>query len=132
MYDQPLALIIEDDYDASIIFDEALQAAGFSTEIIKDGELALTQLETVTPALIALDLHLPYVSGMVILRKIRADERLANISVIIVTADSNMADMLRDEADLILLKPISFRQLRDLAARFHPPDVLSIEEIPKN
>ena len=121
---QPLALIIEDDYDASIIFDEALQAAGFDTEIIRDGEIALTRLTKLTPHLIALDLHLPEVSGATILQKIRADERLTATSVIIVTADPSLADTLHENADLILLKPISFKQLRDLATRLHPPDIV--------
>jgi len=122
--EQPLALIIEDDYDASVIFDEALQAAGFSTEVFRDGKKALTRLDGSVPHLIALDLHLPHVSGSTILNKIRLDERLCDISVIIVTADPSLADSLHENADLILLKPISFKQLRDLAARLHPPDIV--------
>ena len=119
---QPLALIVEDDYDASIIFNEALQAAGFVTEVIQDGRTALSQLEVLIPDLIALDLHLPHYSGSEILHKIRGDQRLVNSSVLLVTADPNLAEMLHEQADLILLKPISFTQLRDLASRFQSPD----------
>jgi adenylate cyclase len=121
---KPLALIIEDDYDATVIFDEALQAAGYTTEIIRDGQKALARLDTITPTLIALDLHLPHVSGATILRHIRADTRLMDTSIMLLTADPAMADSLRDEADLVLLKPIGFRQLRDLATRLHPPDIV--------
>ena len=114
------AMIIEDNEDLAIIFAEALQAAGFETSIVQDGEEAIAQLQGSVPKIIILDLHLPYVSGEDILKQIRADERLVETRVIIATADPRMADMLKDQADLVLLKPISFGQLRDLAARLSP------------
>ena len=114
------AMIIEDNEDLAIIFAEALQAAGFDTGIIQDGDTARARLQSCVPNIIILDLHLPYVSGEDILKQIRADERLVKTRVIIATADPRMADMLKDQADLVLLKPISFGQLRDLAARLSP------------
>jgi DNA-binding response OmpR family regulator len=111
-----LGLIIEDDDDLSVIFSEALQAAGFKTEIIQSGDQALARLAITVPDVVVLDLHLPRVAGMDILHQIRADERLAGTRVIVATAHPRMAESLRDEADLVLLKPISFSQLRDLAA----------------
>jgi len=40
----PLALIVDDDYDARIIFAKALEAAGYQTEIVQDGGAALSRL----------------------------------------------------------------------------------------
>jgi DNA-binding response OmpR family regulator len=120
MMNEQFAMIIEDNEDLAIIFAEALQAAGFETDIIQDGETAVAQLETSIPRIIILDLHLPHVSGEEILKGIRSDQRFDDTRVIIATADPRMADMLKDEADLVLLKPISFGQLRDLAARLAP------------
>jgi DNA-binding response OmpR family regulator len=114
------ALIIEDDRDLALIFAQALQAAGFATGIVRDGDDALARLAVATPDIVVLDLHLPRTSGADILREIRADERLAQTRVIVATADPRMADMLQDQPDLVLLKPISFSQLRDLAARLAP------------
>ena len=111
------ALIIEDDYDASLIFAEALQAAGVQTEIIRSGDTALARLAVTTPGVVVLDLHLPYTAGTDILSQIRADGRLAETRIIVATADPRLAETLQDEADLVLIKPISFSQLRDLAAR---------------
>jgi DNA-binding response OmpR family regulator len=119
------AMIIEDNEDLAIIFAEALQAAGFETGIIQDGETAVTQLESSIPRIIILDLHLPHVSGEEILKGIRSDSRFDDTRVIIATADPRMADMLKDDADLVLLKPISFGQLRDLAARLAPEAAVS-------
>jgi CheY-like chemotaxis protein len=64
---------------------------------------------------IILDLHLPHVSGGKILGVIRQTESLAQTQVIITTADATLAAALRQPSDLVLIKPISFLQLRDLA-----------------
>jgi len=113
------ALIIEDDADLATIFAEAIKTAGFEAHTVRDGKTALAQLAATAPSIVVLDLHLPNVSGMDILKYIRADARLAKTRVILTTADARMADMLQGQADLVLVKPISFGQLRDLAARLH-------------
>lgn len=120
MTEKPLAIVIEDDQDLCDIFAQALEAAGFRAEMIRDGRTAVQRLEGEAPWAIILDLHLPHVDGMQILKRIRSDARLKNVRVVITTADTVTAELLRDEADFVLLKPISFAQLRDLAARLHP------------
>ena len=115
---EPSALIIEDDPDLVHIFAEALEQSGFQTTTVSDGSLAVELLSNTVPDIVLLDLHLPGVSGSKILRAIRADGRLCETRVIIATADDRTAEDLRNEADLILLKPISFKQLRKLSARF--------------
>ena len=121
---KPLALIVEDDDEQVSIFAEALRRAEYETEVAQDGQLALTRLGEIVPDLVVLDLHLPYISGREILRQIRTNARLAETRVIIATAAPSTADMLRHEADLVLIKPISFIQLRDLATRMRPPDTV--------
>ncbi|MBE7551529.1 MAG: response regulator transcription factor [Anaerolineales bacterium] len=118
-----LALIIEDDPDLAFIFAEALKAAGFEIEIIQDGKLALSRLANTNPTVVVLDLQLPHASGEQILRQIRTDSRLMKTRVIIASANSLMAESLRAEADLTLIKPISFSQLRDLAIRLRPSEL---------
>ena len=115
--EKPIALIIEDDEDLSIIFSEALNAAGFQTETIRNGQLALDRLRVVTPEVVSLDMHLPGVSGFDILKFIRAEKRLALTNVVVTTADAVMAEQVRETADFVLIKPITFGQLRDLTAR---------------
>jgi CheY-like chemotaxis protein len=112
-----LALVIEDDEPHANLFSEALQKAGFKTEIFRDGQKALSRLNEVTPSLVVLDLHLPHVSGPEILGYIRSDQRLAKTRVVVASADPNMASMLREKADLVLIKPVSYFQLRELATR---------------
>ena len=112
-----IALIIEDDPDLVHIFARALELSGYHTETISDGQEAIDRLAKVVPDIVVLDLHLPEVSGSEILCAIRADGRFHNTRVILATADYRTAEDLRHQADLVLLKPISFKQLRDLSAR---------------
>jgi CheY-like chemotaxis protein len=114
----PLALVIEDDYDSTVIFSEALQAASFDTIIAKSGDEGLEQLETIVPAVVVLDLHLPGVAGTSILEKIHSDPRLAETRVIVITGDVVLADspLLQKETTVqILVKPVTYKRLRDLA-----------------
>lgn len=117
---KPLALVVEDEYDISIIFAKALQSAGFETQIIRSGDAALLWLSSMTPDVVVLDLNLPRVPGTEILHAIRADPRLINTKVVVATAYPRLAESLRDEADCILAKPVSFGQLRDLVIRLKP------------
>jgi CheY-like chemotaxis protein len=113
----PYVLIVEDDAKLSDIFSLTLQAAGYQTECVMDGAMALTRLADIVPDLVVLDLHLPNVAGPDILRRIRAEARLANVPVLLATADARLAETLEDQASLTLLKPVSPIQLSTLAAR---------------
>lgn len=123
MSDKPLCLVIEDDEDLSVIFSEALKAAGFETEILRDGQIALDRVKRITPDILILDMHLPHVSGLEILNYVRSESRTELTNVVVVTADAIMAEQVRDSADFVLIKPITFGQLRDLTSRLHltPP-----------
>lgn len=123
---QPLALIIEDDDEQLYIFSQALEMAEFETEVIKDGLTAMDRLAEVEPAVVVLDLHLPGISGRAILDYIRSEARLADTRVILATADFQTANLLRPASDLVLLKPISFIQLKELASRIRPKDTMTI------
>ena len=112
-----LALVIEDDVDLSEIFTKALDAAGFEVEKILDGGIAQQRLKETVPNVIVLDLHLPHVDGPTLLKQIHADKRLKKTRVIIATADNVQAEFYRDMATIVMVKPISFSQLRDISAR---------------
>lgn len=112
-----LALIIEDEPDLADIFSEAMRSAGFQTETVNRGDVAQRRLRELVPAIIVLDLHLPGVDGSYLLEQIAGDARLANTKIIVATADHIMSTALPMKPDLVLLKPISFSQLRDLSVR---------------
>ena len=115
-----MALIVEDNEDLNAIFTSALEKAGYEVISAFDGTTARQILADHVPSLIVLDLHMPGISGDVVLKHIRQDPRLKDIRVILATADAAFADALHVQADLVLLKPISFSQLSQLASRFAP------------
>ncbi len=119
-----VALIIEDDEDLASIFAEALRGVGFQVELLADGKTAQDRLKKGTaPYLILLDMHIPHISGADLLTKIiKKDERLAKAIVIVTTADARMGEAYTDLADFVMVKPISFIQLRDLTSRLKPKE----------
>ena len=117
-----LALIIEDDEDLASIFAEALRGVGFEVELVADGRMAQERLNNgAPPFLILLDMHLPHISGADLLTNvIKRDERFAKSLVIITTADARMGEAYTEQVDFVMIKPISFVQLRDLTSRLKP------------
>lgn len=117
---QPIALIVEDDTKLAEIFSEAVKAAGFEAIVAVNGRSALDLLPSTTPTLILLDLHLPDIPGSEVLTAIRQEAHLQESIIMLTTADAWLAETLRPEVDFVLMKPISFAQLRDLAGRLRP------------
>jgi CheY-like chemotaxis protein len=116
---KPLALIVEDDEHLSRIFAKSL-SGDFETEIASDGVTALMRLAQIKPTIVILDLNLPALGGKDILADIRSNPDLDGTRVILCTADARQADALQEQADIVMLKPVSPLQLREIAARFRP------------
>ena len=113
----PHALIVEDTPELAEIFSMALTAAGYQTEVLDNGQSARQHLATETPDLLLLDIHLPNLNGDRLLAEVRQMPHLAQTLVILATADTRRGEELREVADFVLQKPISFTQLRDLSSR---------------
>ena len=116
----PLALILEDDPKLAELYETVLGQCQYETQIIDSGLEAQKSLETLSPKLIVLDIHLPYVSGMEILEQIQADERLEGTSVVVMTADLYTAKELTGQVEHVILKTHGITQLREIAARINP------------
>lgn len=114
------ALVVEDDPDQLTIFTQALEISGYTTESVTDVDSAQQFLADTTPHLIVLDLHLPGLSGETLLESLRTDPRFKDTKVVLATADHLWANKLESEAELVLLKPVSFKQLRQLSQRLLP------------
>ena len=117
MSEPRVALIIEDDEDLSYIFSEALRESGFVVEPVRDGKVARERLKQFRPAVIVLDLHLPNVGGIDLLKDIRTLQHLEGVRVVVTTADARLGEQSDGLADFVLIKPIGFHLLRDLTAR---------------
>jgi len=114
--DKPFALLIEDDRDVSVLFRHVLNLAGYESESILDGKEAMDRLASgsIHPDVVLLDLQLPNMSGVEILKRMRADERLKTIPVVVITAYAYYANSLPVKPDLFLLKPVDIHDLTSL------------------
>lgn len=115
--ERPSVLVVEDDYDLSVVFAAAARDVGCEVQVLRSGDTALMWLNNTEPDLVVLDLFLPRVPGGDILHYIRSEERLGNTKVIVVTAYRQLEEGLRDHADLILMKPVTYQALRDAVAQ---------------
>ena len=116
---KPLALIIEDQPNLAMLYEDALRLIGYDIFAIDDGLKALNHLETNEPPdLVILDVNLPNLSGKDIHRHIRGSQKYASTPVIILTANSLMIEQIRPitvKNDYLYVKPIGMRELQELA-----------------
>ncbi len=78
-------VIIEDNALAANIYQSTLSRQGFNVEVATDGERGLAAVVTQKPDLILLDLMLPKIDGVELLRRIRGTEHLAAVPIIVIS-----------------------------------------------
>ncbi len=107
-------LVIEDDMDIQTLLEYNLQQAGYSVSLASDGEEGLMVARETTPDMILLDWMMPLMSGIEVLRRLRAKPQTAEIPIIMLTAKADETDRLRgldDGADDYVVKPFSPAEL---------------------
>lgn len=82
----PTILIIDDEPSITDVVAEVLTDEGYETLIASGGRDALHMLAECRPDLMLLDLFMPEMSGLDLLAQLQADERLASIPVVMMTA----------------------------------------------
>jgi two-component system, OmpR family, response regulator AdeR len=107
----PMILIIEDEIDMAEIMELYLRRENFRTERLNHGARALETIRRVQPSLLLLDIQLPGMDGLEILRRVRAQ---SNLPIILVTARAEDIDKLIGlelGADDYVIKPFSPREV---------------------
>ena len=105
---------VEDDSSIRDIEVYALQSTGFEARGFEDGTSFWEALRTGRPELVVLDVMLPGIDGMELLRRMRADAALADIPVVMATAKGAEYDKIRGldlGADYYLTKPFGVMEL---------------------
>jgi DNA-binding response OmpR family regulator len=105
-------LIVEDDVSLGKFLSRALTLKLFTVEISLDGEAAWETLQNSIYDLVILDLNLPRIDGMELLKRVRQDQPA--LRVLVLTARNRTEDLvlaLEQGADDCLIKPFSFLEL---------------------
>jgi two-component system cell cycle response regulator DivK len=103
-------LIVEDNALNIKLFCDLLAAHGHEPEAVTDSRLALEAAKTFSPDLVITDIQLPHVSGLELIRLIRADGQLKEVPIMAVTAYASVGDEERIRgagAESYVTKPIS-------------------------
>lgn len=91
--EHPSVLVADDDPDIRDLVVFKLQQAGYEVRAVEDGTAALGALEDAIPDLVVLDVMMPGLSGLDVLRQIRATERLSSVKVLLLTARARDTDV---------------------------------------
>lgn len=113
-------LIVEDEEDAAELFAEMMRVSGFRVLKTIKSAPAISIMLAEKPDLVLLDIMMPEVSGLDILRQMRRDPALAGIPVIVVTAKSMPTDIknsMEAGASTYLTKPVGFLELKEAVER---------------
>ena len=120
-----IILLVEDNRDDELLALRALEKHNVLSEVVvaRDGVEALDYLfatgeysgrdTSVMPQLILLDLKLPRIDGLEVLRRLRADDRTRLLPVVILTSSKELQDMLDGYglgANSYVRKPVNFEQ----------------------
>ena len=106
--------VVEDDVNIREIERYALKNSGYEVEEFECGATLFERLEQKVPDLMILDIMLPDEDGLEILTKVRANERTAQVPIIMVTAKTSELDKVKGldlGADDYLTKPFGVMEL---------------------
>lgn len=118
---QKTVMIIEDETDAAEMFAEMMRVNGFRVIKMFSSAPAISLIAQEKPDLIILDVMMPDISGLEVVRYMRRDPNLEKIPVIIVSAKSMPNDIktgLEAGASLYLTKPVGFLELKQAVEKF--------------
>jgi signal transduction histidine kinase/DNA-binding NarL/FixJ family response regulator len=103
-------LVMDDEPETARLIAERLEPFGVTCEIVHDGATALERLRTEEFDAMTLDVLMPGVSGFEVLRELRADPRLADLPVVVVSVFSGREAL---SGEWVISKPIDAEELAD-------------------
>ena len=119
MNGRSLVLIADDDADILSLVKAVLERSGHEVVAASDGAEALASVRARKPDLAVLDIAMPEVDGLEVLRRLRADPTTSELPVVLLSARAQEADVERGfaiGASAYLKKPFSPRELSEHVA----------------
>lgn len=120
MTDRPYIICADDDADILSLVALRLERGGFDVATARDGEEALALARLRTPAVIVLDVMMPRVGGVEVIKTLRDDPAMKDVKVILLSARAQATDVQRGleaGADSYLIKPFKYGDLADEIGR---------------
>jgi DNA-binding response OmpR family regulator len=111
---ETLVLVADDDDDILLLVTTRLRRDGFDVIAARNGEEALALAQDRQPDIAVLDIGMPKLDGLEVLQRIRADQTLTEMKVLLLTAKAQESDVRRGYevgADAYVRKPFSPTEL---------------------
>ncbi|MBV6397070.1 MAG: Polar-differentiation response regulator DivK [Anaerolineales bacterium] len=122
---QKTVLIVEDEPDAAELFAEMMRVNGFRVVKTFSSTPAIEMLANEQPDLVLLDLMMPDISGLEVLRFMRREPHYKDLPVIVVSAKSMPVDIkvgMEAGASAYLTKPVGYLDLKHAVERLIPSE----------
>jgi len=112
-------LIVEDDPLMARNMQRILRRGGFETQIASDGFSAGTLVKTFSPAVMTLDMKMPRLGGLEVVKFVRGTEGLKDIKILVVSAmpQKDLEEALKAGANEVLEKPFKNEDLLEKVSR---------------
>ena len=126
-------LVVDDERHIARFLEFVLKKAGYAVAVAHDGEAALAQAKVFNPDAILLDLVMPKLSGLEVLRHLRADPRFAHVFIAILSARSfeeRAKEVLTAGANLNCEKPVAPSTLLSQLVSFGITPILAVTDSP--
>jgi two-component system response regulator MtrA len=123
MNGRSLVLIADDDADILLLVKAVLERSGHEVVAVSDGAEALATVRARKPDLAVLDIAMPEVDGLEVLRRLRADATTTDLPVVLLSARAEESEVERGfamGASAYLKKPFGLRELTDRVAELLP------------
>jgi CheY-like chemotaxis protein len=117
---RPAVLIVEDDRDVALTINDVVEDSGYRAICAGNGREALLLLEDEVPALMLIDLFMPVMNGVELLKIIKKSPKLNSIPRVIMTAANDQMIGVREDVT-VLYKPVDFDALTQLLQRYCEP-----------
>jgi DNA-binding response OmpR family regulator len=109
-------LIADDEANIVISLEFLMKREGHRVSIVRDGEAALAAIREQRPDLVLLDVMMPGKSGFEVCQAVRADDALATVKILMLSAKGRETDLAKGQAmgaDAYMTKPFSTKELAE-------------------
>ncbi len=118
-------LVVEDDLLNRLFYHDVLEQEGFDLRQVSDGALVLDEVALFKPDLITMDMQLPNISGLRLIRQLQKDKATCHIPILAITAFAGPQEEKRIRsagACGYLAKPVTVKQLLEAVSACIEPD----------
>ena len=108
-------LVVEDDLLNRMFYSAVLEGKGYEVAFVHDGAQVLAEVDRFAPDLITMDIHLPSISGLELIKRLQRNPRTRHIPILAITGFAGRgeeAKIRRAGASSYIAKPVTIARLK--------------------